>query len=62
MVNYYALMRVSLPGKNIMLEPIIFLTLAEVVVIHLDQIERYGGLGGVQNMALLESALAMPEA
>jgi len=45
-----------------MLEPVIFLTLAEVVIIHLDQIERYGGLGGVQNMALLESALAMPEA
>lgn len=45
-----------------MSEPVIFLTLAEVVLIHLDQIERYGGLGGVQNMGLLESALAMPEA
>ena len=41
---------------------IIFLTLAEVVLIHLDQIECYGGIGGIQNVGLLESALAMPEA
>ncbi len=41
---------------------IIFLTLAEVVEIHLDQIKRYGGQGGVRDIGLLESALAMPEA
>jgi death-on-curing protein len=37
-----------------------FLTLAEVVEIHRDQIERYGGRGGVRDIRLLESALAAP--
>lgn len=40
----------------------IFLTLAEVVMIHTDQIERYGGRGGIRDLGLLQSALAMPEA
>lgn len=38
-----------------------FLTLAEVVEIHSDQIQRYGGIAGVRDLALLESALAQPE-
>ena len=40
----------------------LFLTLAEVVEIHADQIQRYGGQAGVRDLALLESALAQPEA
>lgn len=43
------------------MEPI-FLTFVEVVAIHHDQIERYGGLPGVRDWGLLESALAMPAA
>jgi len=41
---------------------IIFLTLAEVVEIHTDQTERYGGSSGVRDMGLLSSATAMPYA
>lgn len=40
----------------------LFLTLAEVVEVHADQIRRYGGQSGVRNFGLLESALAQPEA
>ncbi len=39
-----------------------FLTLAEVVEIHRDQIERYGGRPGIRDIRLLESALAAPAA
>lgn len=44
-----------------MREPI-FLTLAEIVDIHTDQITRDGGQAGVRDFGLLESALAQPEA
>ena len=40
----------------------LFLTLAEVVEIHSDQLKRYGGQAGVRDFGLLESALARPEA
>jgi death-on-curing protein len=40
-------------------EPL-FLTLDEVVAIHCDQIERYGGSLGVRDWGLLKSAVAMP--
>ena len=40
----------------------VFLTLAEVIDIHSDQIERYGGRQGVRDMGLLQSAIAQPEA
>lgn len=40
----------------------LFLTLAEVIQIHADQIHRYGGQAGVRDLGLLESALAQPEA
>lgn len=43
------------------MEPL-FLTLEEVLEIHRDQIERYGGETGVRDMKLLLSALAMPAA
>lgn len=39
-----------------------FLDLAEVIEIHLDQIERYGGAAGTRDLALLQSAVAMPQA
>lgn len=41
---------------------ILFLTLAEVIEIHNDQIKRYGGNSGVRDMTLLSSAIAMPYA
>ena len=37
-----------------------FLTLAEVVAIHRDQIARYGGAEGARDWGLLQSALAAP--
>lgn len=40
----------------------LFLTLAEVIEIHADQIHRYGGQAGVRDLGLLQSALAQPEA
>jgi death-on-curing protein len=41
---------------------ITFLTLAEVVEIHKDQIEMYGGGSGIRDIGLLSSAVAMPYA
>lgn len=42
-------------------EPI-FLTLAEVVEIHTNQIGLHGGTQGIRDVHLLQSALAQPEA
>lgn len=39
-----------------------FLTLDEVLALHADQIERYGGSGGLRDLGLLESAVAAPRA
>ena len=39
-----------------------FLVLTDVISIHKDQIERYGGQSGIHDMGLLQSALAMPQA
>lgn len=39
-----------------------YLTLEDVLAIHDDQIERYGGSHGVRDLALLESAIARPQA
>ncbi len=44
------------------MKQITFLTLAEVVEIHADQIERYGGADGIRDINLLSSAVAMPYA
>jgi death-on-curing protein len=38
----------------------VFLSLEETLAIHRDQVERYGGTDGIRDMALLQSALAMP--
>jgi death on curing protein len=40
----------------------VFLTLGEVLEIHRDQIERYGGDAGIRDLGLLQSAMAMPAA
>ena len=39
-----------------------FLTLAEVLEIHRDQVSRYGGDPGLRDLDLLKSALGMPAA
>ena len=39
-----------------------FLTLDEVLALHADQIERYGGAPGVRDLGLLESAIGAPRA
>ena len=39
-----------------------FLTLDEVLALHSDQIQRYGGLQGLRDVALLSSALGTPRA
>lgn len=38
-----------------------FLTLADVLAIHVDQVERYGGSHGLRDPGLLESALFRPQ-
>jgi death-on-curing protein len=44
-----------------LIEPV-FLGLDEVIAIHADQLERYGGLAGIRDIELLKSAIAMPRA
>ncbi len=44
------------------MKEIIFVTLAEVIDIHADQIRRYGGESGIRDIGLLSSAIAMPYA
>ncbi|MBI5098139.1 MAG: type II toxin-antitoxin system death-on-curing family toxin [Nitrospirae bacterium] len=44
------------------MQEIVFLTLAEIIEIHADQIERYGGTGGIRDVGLLSSAIAVPYA
>lgn len=41
---------------------IVFLGLDEVIEIHTDQVQRYGGHPGIRDMELLKSANAMPAA
>src|SRR5271169_933916 len=38
-----------------------YLTVAEVLAMHADQIERYGGAHGVRDPGLLEAALFRPQ-
>lgn len=46
----------------LLVKDIIFLTLEQVIVIHDDQIERYGGSHGISRFELLESAVMRPRA
>ncbi len=38
-----------------------YVTIVEALAIHIDQIQRYGGLAGVRDQGLLESALLRPQ-
>ncbi len=40
----------------------VFLRLDEVLEIHRDQVERYGGNGAIRDIGLLRSAIAVPQA
>lgn len=40
----------------------VFLDIDEVIEIHRDQIERYGGSPGIREVGMLQSAVAMPTA
>ena len=40
----------------------VFLSQDEVLALHADQIERYGGRHGIRDTGLLDSALAIPRA
>jgi death-on-curing protein len=40
----------------------LFLELDDVLALHADQVQRYGGTGGIRDTGLLQSALAMPQA
>ena len=40
----------------------LFLSVEDVIEIHADQIQRYGGSLGIRDADLLQSALGMPEA
>jgi len=44
------------------MKKITFLTLAEVIEIHTDQIQRYGGQAGIRDIELLSSAISLPHA
>ena len=44
------------------MKKIVFLSLAEVVEIHANQIQHYGGSEGIRDLNLLSSAVAMPYA
>ena len=39
-----------------------FLELGEILLIHKDQLERYGGSSGVRDIGILQSATSMPRA
>ena len=38
-----------------------YLTLVELLAIHADQIERYGGSPGIRDLGALEAALYRPQ-
>ncbi len=44
------------------MKDVLFLTLAEVIEIHSNQMRLYGGLPGIRDINLLSSAIAMPHA
>ncbi len=43
------------------MDNVIYLTLEQILVIHEDQIERYGGSLGLRDLSLLESATFRPQ-
>ena len=47
-------------GRSLPAERVQFLTVEEVLAIHEALVDRFGGLGGVRDLGLLESALYRP--
>lgn len=43
------------------MQDIIYLTLEQMLLIHEDQVVRYGGSSGLRNLPLLESAIFRPQ-
>lgn len=43
------------------MDNVTYVTLEQILVIHEDQIERYGGSSGVRDLSLLESAIFRPQ-
>ena len=43
------------------MEPV-FLELGEILLIHKDQLERYGGSSGIRDIGILQSATSLPRA
>lgn len=43
------------------MDKVTYLTLEQILVIHEDQIERYGGNTGIRELSLLESAIFRPQ-
>lgn len=43
------------------MDNVIYLTFEQILVIHEDQIERYGGISGIRELSLLESAIFRPQ-
>jgi hypothetical protein len=39
-----------------------FLTVDEVIELHEDQLANYGGSGGIRDLSLVQSAVAVPQA
>lgn len=44
-----------------MINKTLFLTLEQILTVHTDQIERYGGSHGLRDLGLLESAIYRPQ-
>ena len=44
------------------MKPPLFLELDDLLALHADQVDRYGGTGGIRDLGLLQSALGMPRA
>lgn len=43
------------------MDNVIYLAFEQILVIHEDQIERYGGISGIRKLSLLESAIFRPQ-
>lgn len=49
-------------SKNLPLsKEIVYISLEDLLIIHTDQVERYGGSHGIRDLGLIESALFRPQ-
>src|SRR5579859_834077 len=52
----------ALHSKNLPTsKEVIYVSLEDLLIIHTDQIERYGGSHGIRDIGLIESALFRPQ-